>query len=78
MKISRQEQFLNKPYLVIWSDLGFVKEKNRTFATIDEALDFSCEQREYVDHCSRDVVEYAKKTNHRILQKGGFQEFCSH
>ena len=66
-----------KKYCVFYYARGPMIDKYKCFKTVQGACDFAAEQGEYIDTCAGEVVDWAKKNNHRIQYKGGFQEFCA-
>lgn len=53
------------------------KTRMESFTTIDEALDAACSISESLTFAAPPIAERARETNHRVLNKNGFQEFCS-
>ena len=77
MKLNSQTMKDKKYYVVIWSEMGFVQTKFKSFKTILDAFEFGCSKSEWIDSMSSDMVEYAKINYHRILHKGGMMEFIT-
>lgn len=44
------------------------KNKEKTFRTMKEALDFACLHSEMINVFDPDILEYAKKTNHYLIR----------
>ena len=74
MKVTNHWRESKKPYGVIYSD--FVKSRSKSFKTMIEALDFACDQSEWLEGMNREILEYAIRTNHKIIHKSGFKQFC--
>ena len=51
------------------------KDANRSFLDVKHALDFACLQNEMFEHIDREIIDYIKKTNHRVLRLKNM-EFC--
>ena len=62
-------------YCVFYHAAG--SNKYKCFKTIEDACNYACGQREYIDSCAAVVVEWVKRNNHRIQYKGGWVEFCA-
>jgi hypothetical protein len=74
MKVTYHWKHSKRPYGVIYSD--YVQSRWKSFKTMDEALNFACEQPEWIEGMNPEIVEFAIRTNHKIIHKGGFREFC--
>ena len=74
MKVTHHWRGTKKPYGVIYSD--FIQSRSKSFKTMIEALDFAMNQSEFLEGMNPEIVEFAIRTNHKIIHKGGFKEFC--
>ena len=74
MKVTHHWRHSKRPYGVLYSD--FVQSRFKSFKTMISALDFACDQPEFLEGMCPEVVEFAISTNHKIIHKGGFREFC--
>jgi hypothetical protein len=73
MKIAKLKTSRKTLYNVRYPDKD--NRKNKSFKTVDEALNFACCVSEMIEHIDADILDHIFKTKHKIMKCHSL-EFC--